>query len=305
MFVCCLFICLFTTICITTVLLQINLWLPWFNYSNHVFWGVFLVVKPWLISVRICGPCLYVFAAHFCIWLCCEYLPRFCFCGTFFVFGCVASICSAFSYLVVLYLLRVSVIAACFCIWLCCEYLQCVSLFGCVASICSTVLSNWWRCFLNLMVLFYLLVFSICFLGHRTAGLLIITLYRRGVDKNLVCLLRDWTEGNTMVKVWRQIQENHFEEYLHRKDLYTTLLMTITKPGGIVSALGHTFEAPPPPRELPSARLLRHASLLAEANNVQDYRNQILSTFGTVLKMGSTKKVCNMKIFRGKKKSDQ
>ncbi|MCI4380214.1 hypothetical protein PGIGA_G00237150 [Pangasianodon gigas] len=53
----------------------------------------------------------------------------------------------------------------------------------------------------------------------------------------------------------------------------------------------HTFEAPPPPRELPSARVLRHAFLLAEANNVQDYRSQILSTFGTVLKMNSTKKL--------------
>ncbi|KAL7826271.1 hypothetical protein SRHO_G00340090 [Serrasalmus rhombeus] len=80
---------------------------------------------------------------------------------------------------------------------------------------------------------------------------------RRGVDRNIVRLLRDRTEGNTMVKVWRQIQENHVEEYLQRKDLYTTLLMTVLKPGGIVSALGHTFQAPPPPRELPSARLLR------------------------------------------------
>lgn len=114
---------------------------------------------------------------------------------------------------------------------------------------------------------------------------------KRGVDKNVVRLLRDRTEGNTMVKVWRQIQENHFEEYLQRKDIYTTLLMTLIKPGGIVSAFGQTFEAPPPPRELPSARLLRHAFLLAEASNVEDYRSQILSTFGTVLKMDSTKKV--------------
>lgn len=111
------------------------------------------------------------------------------------------------------------------------------------------------------------------------------------MDKNVVRLLRDRTEGNTMVKVWRQIQENHYEEYLHRKDLYATLLMTVVQPGGIVSALGHTFQAPPPPRELPSARLLRHAFLLEEANHVQDYRSQILSTFGTVLKMDSTKKV--------------
>ncbi|XP_038592776.1 uncharacterized protein LOC119916884 [Micropterus salmoides] len=110
-------------------------------------------------------------------------------------------------------------------------------------------------------------------------------------SKNVVRLLRDRTEGNTMVKVWQQIQENHVEEYLQRKDMCTTLLMTVAQPGGIVSAFRHTFQAPPPPRELPSARLLRHAFLLAEANNVQDYRSQILSTFGTVLKMDSTKKV--------------
>ncbi|KAK2860341.1 hypothetical protein Q7C36_004507 [Tachysurus vachellii] len=60
---------------------------------------------------------------------------------------------------------------------------------------------------------------------------------------------------------------------------------------GIISTLGHTFQAPPPPRELPSARLLRDAFLLAEANNVQDYRSQILSISGTVLKIYSTKKV--------------
>ncbi|KAK3520143.1 hypothetical protein QTP70_015604 [Hemibagrus guttatus] len=117
------------------------------------------------------------------------------------------------------------------------------------------------------------------------------SVYRRGVDKSVLRLLHDCTEGNTMVKVWRQIQENHFEEYLHHKDLYTTLLMSLVEPGGIVSAMGHRFQAPPPPRELPSARLLCHAFLLAEANNVEDYRSQILSVFGTVLKMDSTKKV--------------
>ncbi|XP_033948249.1 uncharacterized protein [Pseudochaenichthys georgianus] len=57
----------------------------------------------------------------------------------------------------------------------------------------------------------------------------------RGVDRNVVRLLRDRTEGNTMEKVWRQVQENHVEEYLHRRDLYTTLLMSIAAPGGIVS----------------------------------------------------------------------
>ncbi|XP_039453959.1 uncharacterized protein LOC116324518 [Oreochromis aureus] len=126
--------------------------------------------------------------------------------------------------------------------------------------------------------------------GHQAIFPAILT-NKRGVDKNVVRFLRDRTEGNTMVKLWRQIQENHMEEYLQRKDLYTTLLMTFAEPGGIISALRHTFQAPLPPRELPSAWLLRHAFLLAEASNVRDYRSQILSTFGTVLKMDSTKKV--------------
>ncbi|KAG5286515.1 hypothetical protein AALO_G00015660 [Alosa alosa] len=114
---------------------------------------------------------------------------------------------------------------------------------------------------------------------------------KRGVDKNVLNLLRDRTEGNTMAKVWRQVWENHMEEHNRRWDLYTTLLMALVRPGSIVSALGHgEFRAPPPPRELPCEWLLRHAFLLAEANNVQDYRSQILSTFGTALKMDSTKK---------------
>lgn len=115
--------------------------------------------------------------------------------------------------------------------------------------------------------------------------------HRRGVDKSVIQLLRDCTEMHTMMKVCRQVQENHTKDYLQRKDLYTILLMTLKKPGGIVSAFKHKFEAPPPQRELPSARLLRHAFLLTEAGNMQDYRNQILSTFGTVLKIDSTKKV--------------
>lgn len=49
--------------------------------------------------------------------------------------------------------------------------------------------------------------------------------------------MRDRTEGNTMAKVWRQVQESHCEEYLQRKDLYTTLLSQYNKPGKITSKL--------------------------------------------------------------------
>lgn len=113
----------------------------------------------------------------------------------------------------------------------------------------------------------------------------------RGVDKTVIQLLRDRSVGNTMSKVWRQIQENHCQEYLNRVDLYTTLLTSLSTPGGIVAALGHQFTPPPQRPKLPGPRLLRHAFLLAEAEHVEDYRCQILSTFGKVLKIDSTKNV--------------
>ncbi|XP_034051562.1 uncharacterized protein LOC117532359 isoform X2 [Gymnodraco acuticeps] len=81
---------------------------------------------------------------------------------------------------------------------------------------------------------------------------------------------------------------------LRSTSIARTLLMSIAAPGGIVSAMRQTFQAPPAQKQLPTAQLLRHAFLLAEANNVQDYRSQILSTFGTVVKMDSTKKVVKL-----------
>ena len=63
----------------------------------------------------------------------------------------------------------------------------------------------------------------------------------------------------------------------------------------ILDALGHKFQPPPPAprRELPSAKLLRKAFLIAETEHIDDYRAQIMSTFGKVLKFDSTKKVGN------------
>ncbi len=76
---------------------------------------------------------LRVFAAHLCIWLCCECLQSvsvFCLSCEYLrrvsVFGCIVSICREFMYLVVL-----RVFAGRFCIWLCCEYVHGVSVFYC------------------------------------------------------------------------------------------------------------------------------------------------------------------------------
>ena len=96
-----------------------------------------------------------------------------------------------------------------------------------------------------------------------------------------------------MAKVWRQVQESHCSEYLSKKDLYTTLLHTVIQPGGIGSTTRQKFRPPPQRRALPAPPLLRHAFLLDEASHIEDYRTQILSTFGTILKFDSTKKVAS------------
>ncbi|XP_045921531.1 uncharacterized protein LOC123980977 [Micropterus dolomieu] len=96
-----------------------------------------------------------------------------------------------------------------------------------------------------------------------------------------------------MNKVWRQVQESHCEEYLHRKDL----LSQLNKPGGIIRTLSHQFQHPPPRRELPSPKLPRKCFLLAETENIEDYRTQIMSTFGKVLK---PKKICKKLSGQGK-----
>lgn len=57
--------------------------------------------------------------------------------------------------------------------------------------------------------------------------------------------------------------------------------------------LSRQFQRPPPRRELLSPKLLRKAFLMAETENIEDYRMQIMSTFGghDLLKYDSTTKV--------------
>ncbi|KAJ8286548.1 hypothetical protein GJAV_G00040420 [Gymnothorax javanicus] len=66
-----------------------------------------------------------------------------------------------------------------------------------------------------------------------------------------------------------------------------------TRPAGLSArSLGLHFQRAPPRRKLPCPRLLRKAFLIAETDNIEDYRTQIMSTFGRVLKYDSTKKIC-------------
>ena len=124
-----------------------------------------------------------------------------------------------------------------------------------------------------------------------------IAIFRRAVDKKVVLLLRDRSQGNTMAKVWRQVEEGHTSDYFRRVDLYTTLLDQVVTKVGVVEAFNKQLKTPklfaPPPAMLPipGPQVLRRAYLLSETEHLEDYRSQLVSTFGQFLKFDATKKV--------------
>ena len=61
------------------------------------------------------------------------------------------------------------------------------------------------------------------------------------MDKQVVSLLRDRSDGNTMSKTWRQIQENHSEKHFQQVDLYTQLLTDLTEDGGKQKPMASKF----------------------------------------------------------------
>ena len=62
--------------------------------------------------------------------------------------------------------------------------------------------------------------------------------FSRDVDKKIVRLLQDRTQGNTMAKVWHQVKESHCQTYLNKQDMYISLIYPLAKKGSIVSGLG-------------------------------------------------------------------
>ena len=111
--------------------------------------------------------------------------------------------------------------------------------------------------------------------------------FSRSIDKKVLQLIRE----NSMAKVSRLLEESHDRDYLTRLDMYTTLLHQAANPSTMPAALGWEAEHPPKRKPLPTPKVLRLAWEMYESQFVEDYRSQILSTFGTYLKFDSTKKV--------------
>ncbi|KAK0141515.1 hypothetical protein N1851_021337 [Merluccius polli] len=112
-------------------------------------------------------------------------------------------------------------------------------------------------------------------LAHRSEFRVILT-QKFACDIRVIRLLRERGLGNSPTRVLKKLRENHTEEWLHRVARYTTECVDfLQRPKLLPMALPE----PPEPAVVPSCRWL------------EDIQAKITSTYGTILKMDSTRKI--------------
>lgn len=104
----------------------------------------------------------------------------------------------------------------------------------------------------------------------------------------MIRFLRERTLGNSPTRLVRQLRENHSEEWLKRVCRYLGACSAfVAQP----SLLPVTFQDPPQPVTIPTHRWILAVYGRDILSRLDHIKARITSTFGTVLKMDSTKKV--------------
>ncbi len=91
--------------------------------------------------------------------------------------------------------------------------------------------------------------------------------------------------GNSPTRVIKQLRENHSEQWLHRLARYTTQCVDFLNQPGV------KFQEPPEPTVVPSCKWLLTVYSQDILTRLDEIHARITSTYGSVLKMDSTKKV--------------
>ncbi|MCI4379009.1 hypothetical protein PGIGA_G00222900 [Pangasianodon gigas] len=111
---------------------------------------------------------------------------------------------------------------------------------------------------------------------------------RYACDIRVICLLRERTLGNSPTTLARQLKENHGEEWLHHLAHYMEECAVFAdRP----SFLPVAFQEPPEPIEVPTSKWLLTIYGKDIISCLDHIKASITSTFGTILKMDSTKKI--------------
>lgn len=104
----------------------------------------------------------------------------------------------------------------------------------------------------------------------------------------MIRFLRERGLGNSPTRVLKQLRENHTEEWLQRVSRYVTACMGFPQRQGLLPV---TFPEPPEPEVVPTCKWLLSVYSQDILTRLDDIKAHITSTYGTILKMDSTKKV--------------
>ncbi|XP_044066931.1 uncharacterized protein LOC122882983 [Siniperca chuatsi] len=124
-------------------------------------------------------------------------------------------------------------------------------------------------------------------LAQRSEFWVILT-QKYACDIRVIWVLRESALGNSPTRVLKQLRENHAEEWLHCVERYTTECVDFLQPPGL---LPMAFSEPPEPAVAPSCKWLLSVYSQDILTRLEDIKAAITLTYGTILKMDSTKKI--------------
>ncbi|XP_034460728.1 uncharacterized protein LOC117773137 [Hippoglossus hippoglossus] len=107
-------------------------------------------------------------------------------------------------------------------------------------------------------------------------------------DIRVIRFLRERGLGNSPTRLLKQLKENHAEEWLHRAAKYTTECVDFLKRPALLPL---SFPEPPEPAVVPSCKWLLSVYSQDILTRLEDIKARITSTYGTILKMDSTRKI--------------
>ena len=126
--------------------------------------------------------------------------------------------------------------------------------------------------------------------GHRKQFPIIIT-YNYACDMRVVRLLRQRGFGNSSTQLQKKLTEQHREQWLQRTAHYLTDCQTFVEASKRQLVLAPELDEPPSLPTLPKAGWLLTVYCRDVLSRLEEVKAYITSTFGSVLKIDSTKKV--------------
>jgi len=112
--------------------------------------------------------------------------------------------------------------------------------------------------------------------------------YQYGCDKQVVRMMRLRSLGNSATQLQKRLVENHCDKWMQKSLLYLTDWEAYSRSNLVVV---RSAESPPIQTNLPSVKWLLSVHLKDVINRLPALKASITSTYGTVLKIDSTKKV--------------